>query len=477
VKAAENGNRTGPSYSTAESRDKRFFRLNAQIVADDGLILKGHDGKRTTIAPKNCYLTTRAKAERLSLDGLTGEARQVYAALDLWTIAEGREVAIIREENGTVREVTVADLAGKTRLAERCVRRGLAELDQAKLILRLAVDGGPPRAGVPTRIYSVAEPEISSIGQARPISSSFVRPSWYPEAWLPLLPLMNRRDGAFAISEADVPVLLEQGKAAARALEETVLPFVNRICPRPIRGKARPIPEKTSDAPGSTAKPAQNENPAPVPPPSANGHPVDSTAGGEIQRTSPSSSSNGFPLPSSDAPISMPPSAPPQPTPDPDTPILEAAEESGISLDADAVRRLNAGCRKIQADATPEEIAHFVRVKGAAARKLKASNPPGFLIDGVPKCLEGEPFLRFRRAQAKAKADAEAKDARIAALPSQEELDAIREREEAEAEARIALLCPACKGLGRDVNNPWKDKNQCRACGGTGRRPESRGAP
>jgi hypothetical protein len=425
------------------------------------------------------------RLKRIMSDTRIPPLARLCAFLTLHTTQYGTEVASKPGEGGRLIPCTPEDVEAETHIRTNNLRQYLDELEA----LGLGHGGGKTKGQVVISYW--VKPRQPKPQQDIPIARNGNLEGFSDLVSTYLKRYKQKPPDGIPISRYGNPARLEEAaqrlSQAENSFREEAAEFLSQA-ENSFREEAVPIfangnSEKISGTVLDATKPAQHGSSTQDgsgPPYSsvvANGHPVDAPLPREIQRASPSSSSNGFPLPPPEAPISMPPSAPPQPTPDPDTPILEAAEESGISLDADAVRRLNAGCRKIQADATPEEIAHFVRVKGAAARKLKASNPPGFLIDGVPKCLEGEPFLRFRRAQAKAKADAEAKDARIAALPSQEELDAIREREEAEAEARIALLCPACKGLGRDVNNPWKDKNQCRACGGTGRRPESRGAP
>jgi DNA-binding MarR family transcriptional regulator len=88
--------------------------------------------------------------------------------------------------------------------------------------------------------------------------------------------------------------------------------------------------------------------------------------------------------------------------------LVEIARQYAPGTDDDALRTLIQNCRKRQSDATEEEIAHFIHLKGELARSLTTvKNPLGFLLESVPKCFEGESFRRFREGRVAVRQEAE----------------------------------------------------------------------
>jgi len=80
--------------------------------------------------------------------------------------------------------------------------------------------------------------------------------------------------------------------------------------------------------------------------------------------------------------------------------VARALEEVTGHCDDDAVHRLLAGCRAAAADASDEEIAHFVLAQGARFRRMRTvENLMGLLITQVPKCFTGASFRQFRAAE------------------------------------------------------------------------------
>src|SRR5215469_4768233 len=56
-------------------------------------------------------------------------------------------------------------------------------------------------------------------------------------------------------------------------------------------------------------------------------------------------------------------------------------------------------CRAVAPDCTSAEIVHFVHEKGLLIRQdrnKRITNPIGFLLTAVPKCLTGETFEHYR---------------------------------------------------------------------------------
>ena len=75
--------------------------------------------------------------------------------------------------------------------------------------------------------------------------------------------------------------------------------------------------------------------------------------------------------------------------------VVAALSEYG-TIDDDAVQKIIADCRRNAHDATPEEIAHFIREKGRVVANGKIDNPIGFLIVYVPKCFIGDTLRHYR---------------------------------------------------------------------------------
>jgi hypothetical protein len=70
----------------------------------------------------------------------------------------------------------------------------------------------------------------------------------------------------------------------------------------------------------------------------------------------------------------------------------EAAIDSGT--DDDGADQLIRVCREVCPNATDEEIAHFIRLKGASKR---IKQPLAYLKTAVPKCLQGKSLRQYRR--------------------------------------------------------------------------------
>jgi len=92
---------------------------------------------------------------------------------------------------------------------------------------------------------------------------------------------------------------------------------------------------------------------------------------------------------------------PPERSPGRSSPaVARALEEVTGHCDDDAVHRILAGCRTAAADASDEEIAHFVLAQGARFRRMHhVENLMGLLITQVPKCFQGASFRQFRAAE------------------------------------------------------------------------------
>jgi hypothetical protein len=94
-------------------------------------------------------------------------------------------------------------------------------------------------------------------------------------------------------------------------------------------------------------------------------------------------------------------------------PVARAFLEIVPGTEDDAVERLIHECVSRVADVTGAEIAHFLELKGSYMLRMgTVRNPIGFLLQAVPKCIEGEALRQYRRLEqegreARARADAE----------------------------------------------------------------------
>jgi hypothetical protein len=104
--------------------------------------------------------------------------------------------------------------------------------------------------------------------------------------------------------------------------------------------------------------------------------------------------------------------------------IYKALSQFGI-VDDDVLNQFTSSCKEEAPDCTDDEIAHFVREKGAMIRAGRISNPVGFLLTAVPKCFSGETFRYFRAEQGRlrelAAADQAKQQAEHAAWRAQQE--------------------------------------------------------
>ena len=106
--------------------------------------------------------------------------------------------------------------------------------------------------------------------------------------------------------------------------------------------------------------------------------------------------------------------------------LYEALSQYG-PVDDDIIKRLIRSCKQQTADCSEEEIAHFVRQKGALVRirDSRIYSPIGFLLTAVPKCLSGEAFRLYREEQQRIRIEENARE-----LRRQAELDVWRREQE-----------------------------------------------
>jgi len=87
--------------------------------------------------------------------------------------------------------------------------------------------------------------------------------------------------------------------------------------------------------------------------------------------------------------------------------VYQALSRFG-NVDAECLARLIGDCRQRVPDCSPQEIRHFIDLKGRDLTNphRRIQSPIGFLVKTVPRCFEGPPFRQFR-AEAESMGDAE----------------------------------------------------------------------
>lgn len=163
------------------------------------------DGQPREIADGDYLILPKARPQRMELNSLSKEARQVYACMDLHTMAFQRETAVILE-NGKERALTLADVQRETQLELSRIRRAFRkELEPQDLAKRRPIDGGPLKKGNIELVSGATpkRPEIftENVGHARPTF-----PDWFPETWAPLKRFIRRL-------KVEVPAAIEDARA------------------------------------------------------------------------------------------------------------------------------------------------------------------------------------------------------------------------------------------------------------------------
>ena len=152
--------------------------------------------------------------------------------------------------------------------------------------------------------------------------------------------------------------------------------------------------------------------------------------------------------------------------PEPPSAEKEEAREPGIVFaamrlygnpDDDAVNALVESCRRERADATAEEIAHFIREKGKLITR-KIANPVGFLLTAVPKCFASDSFREYREQRMRERrqqAAREAEDPQAAERLRREGEADLADPNISEEEKRLIRRC-----LGLDASGKAAESNR-----------------
>src|ERR1700752_2899547 len=253
--------------------------------------IQGADGQPIEVPASQFYFNTKARCRRMMLNSLSGEARQVYAALELGTMGFQQEKAVM-SRNGVTRRMTPGDITTMTGLDKGSVRRALVELEGAGLAERRPVDASLPLQKGNVEIYSWAEPrpaqEVKRWARAPTI------PDWVPESWDTLTAAAKRWRIPLCADLGDArSPLIAEGEELARelkAVELRVARFLERgRAPNALNKEERtditrrkkggeeepPPPAPASSVPPQSPPPPVSPAPAPVsaaPPQNGNGH-------------------------------------------------------------------------------------------------------------------------------------------------------------------------------------------------------------
>jgi hypothetical protein len=228
-------------------------------AASKGFRITGADSKPIVIEDGRYYFNTKDRAERMMLNSLSNEARRVYACLELATMGFQQEMALTKI-GGKLRPLTQSDIAKQTGLLKQNVARGLSELEGYGLAERRFLEGGPLRKDQ-LRLYSWATPQE---GKEKSSNRARLLPSWFPESWNPLKPLIKRwkiKASSYEVIALDNPEELAELAELARAYRE-----LEEVIARRLNGN-RAQPKKPRIYKEERTERTKEKEPPPPPPP------------------------------------------------------------------------------------------------------------------------------------------------------------------------------------------------------------------
>jgi DNA-binding transcriptional ArsR family regulator len=189
--------------------------------------LRSANGTNLEVSPGDYYFNTKARGRRMMRDSLSGDARRVYACLELATMGFRQELAVTMER-GKQRPLTPGDVARQTGLSKQNVRRALRELEDTGLAERRADYGAQLRHGH-VQIYSWAVPRDS---KKKERSRDRLVPAWFPASWEPFRPIIARLKLRLIEDETVARPYFEEGEGIAhdyQKVQEVVRSFLERV--------------------------------------------------------------------------------------------------------------------------------------------------------------------------------------------------------------------------------------------------------
>src|SRR5215471_7780232 len=198
-------------------------------MSPEGIRLKGADGQTIEVKPKHFYFNTKARCRQMMKNGVSSDARRVYACLELHTMGWQQELAVTQVNGGQVRPLRPSDISDETGLSKQHVRRGLQELEEQGLAERR---GALQKGRV--ELYSWATPRTPKEKNGSHARLPF--PAWFPPEWEPLKSLITRLRLEVSIDEGAARGYLSEGEEIARGYQEMLEVaerFVKRVCAKP----------------------------------------------------------------------------------------------------------------------------------------------------------------------------------------------------------------------------------------------------
>jgi hypothetical protein len=217
--------------------------------------ITGASGLPVDIEAGEYYFNTKARCREMMVrDDLSGEARRVYACLELATMAWKQELAVVMDAGG-VRPMTPTDISKQTGLSKQNTRRALVELENQGLAERRGTEGRLTKGRV--EIYSWAVPRAAKQNGSQHATTKC--PDWFPDEWAPLRPLIARFKIKISIDEEGIRDYFAEGEQIARDYEtqlEVAAEFLKRVCAgSPLYKEERT--ERTEEKESSSSDPLQ----------------------------------------------------------------------------------------------------------------------------------------------------------------------------------------------------------------------------
>lgn len=287
--------------------------------------IKAADGTALEIQDGEYYFNTKARARRMMLNSLSNDARRVYACLELATMGFQQELAVIMD-GGKIRNLSPSDVCQQTKLPKQKVRDAFEELENEGLAKRESDDGNALRKGH-IRLYSWAEPHPTR-PNIKEVAPRGYFPSWFPDSWEPLKPLISRFRYSLIEDEVAARGYFEEGAEVARGYQqaaEVAARFLERVRAEPKKARAS-LYERTERT---------------------------------VERTTTTVQASS-----------------------PEEDVVVVAEKLGVK--EIAARKFLAACRKASPGCTTEDIGAVIDQVDKTIDRTQIRNPTGILLENVP---------------------------------------------------------------------------------------------
>lgn len=308
--------------------------------------VQGADGRDLVVPYGEWYRNTKGRIRRMMQNSLSGNARRIYACLELATMGFSQEQAVTMD-NGKKRLLLSADIMRQTGLKRQYIDNGFDELEEAGLAERRCINPDIPLQKGNIAIYSWAVPQAPKVADCHARYDK--NPEWMPPSWVdsdsPICRLLKRlriSPSPDFLPPRDYISEVEESAAAYQTAEDCLVAKLRLSCAKPSAVESSLLLEKNGKEHNNNSTPPVNGN-------------------GNHHQTAPAEE---------DVVV-----------------VLNALSGFGTPT-PDAAGRLVQECREARPDSppSPEEVAEVVMVVARGINR-GTTNPVGMLLRQVPKVI------------------------------------------------------------------------------------------